>query len=132
MASRQNVTMKKTNRKLNHPETKLTSLAAVRLPTQPSAVVLAPAQPKPARIAFEFVQPGASRVCVAGSFNQWKPELAPLTARPGGRWVGELTVPAGRHEYLFVVDGQWLVDPKADETVQNPFGGRNAVLTVSA
>jgi hypothetical protein len=41
-----------------------------------------------------------------------------------------LTGISGRHEYLFVVDGQWLPDPKAKESVQNPFGGRNSVLVV--
>jgi hypothetical protein len=29
------------------------------------------------------------------------------------------------------VDGQWLPDPNAKESVENPFGGRNSVLTVS-
>ena len=38
---------------------------------------------------------------------------------------------AGRYEYLFVVDGQWLPDPNARESVQNPYGGTNSVLTVS-
>jgi len=37
----------------------------------------------------------------------------------------------GRYEYLFVVDGQWLPDPNAKESVANPFGGRNSVLRVS-
>jgi hypothetical protein len=35
------------------------------------------------------------------------------------------------YEYCLVVDGQWIPDPKAKETVGNPFGGRNSVLTVS-
>ncbi len=87
--------------------------------------------PKAAHVCLEFVQPGAKTVCVAGSFNQWKPETAPLVQKGNGLWVGDLAVPPGRHEYLFVVDGQWVPDPKANETVQNPFGGRNSVLTVS-
>jgi hypothetical protein len=29
------------------------------------------------------------------------------------------------------VDGQWLPDPNAKESVENPFGGRNSVLVVS-
>jgi 1,4-alpha-glucan branching enzyme len=94
--------------------------------------VQALAQPhKPTRVLLELVQPGAKSVQVAGSFNQWKPEQAPLVSKGEGRWVGDLAVPAGRYEYLFVVDGQWLPDPNARETVQNPFGGRNSVLTVS-
>jgi len=30
-----------------------------------------------------------------------------------------------------VVDGDWMADPMALETVANPFGGRNSVLNVA-
>jgi hypothetical protein len=30
-----------------------------------------------------------------------------------------------------VVDGQWMPDPRATESVANPFGGRNSVLHVA-
>ena len=90
------------------------------------------ATPKINRVSLEFVKAGAKQVCVAGSFNEWKPESAPLSLKGNGRWVGDLAVKPGRHEYLFVVDGQWLPDPNAKETVQNPFGGKNSVLIVSA
>ena len=83
------------------------------------------------RVSLELVKPGAQRVCVAGSFNDWKPDKTPLVAQGDGRWVGNLEVRPGRYEYLFVVDGQWLPDPRAKEAVQNPYGGRNSVLIVS-
>ena len=87
--------------------------------------------PKVGTVSFELVRPGASRVCVAGSFNDWKPELSPLSPKENGRWVGDLAIKPGRYEYLFVVDGQWVLDPNAKETVQNPFGGRNSIIGVS-
>ncbi len=87
---------------------------------------------KAGHISLELVQPGAKTVCVAGSFNEWKPESTPLNQVGNGRWIGDLKVHPGRYEYLFVVDGQWLPDPNAKETVENPFGGRNSVLSVSA
>ena len=34
----------------------------------------------------------------------------------------------GTYEYCLVVDGQWISDPLANETVANPFGGRNSIL----
>ncbi len=83
------------------------------------------------RVQLEFVKPEAKHVFVAGSFNEWKPEQTPLTPDGKGRWVGDLSVKPGRHEYLFVVDGQWMPDPNAKEAVANPFGGRNSVLLVS-
>jgi Glycogen recognition site of AMP-activated protein kinase len=99
-------------------------------PIAPTAPVKAAAsQPT---ISLEFVKPGAKQVAVAGDFNDWKPERSPLVQIGNGRWVGDVNVKPGRHEYLFVVDGQWLTDPNAKETVQNPFGGKNSVLTVSA
>lgn len=90
-----------------------------------------PKQPMQPKVALELLKPGAKQVFVAGSFNQWRPESAPLVQVGNGRWKGELAVAPGRHEYLFVVDGQWLPDPNAKETAQNPYGGKNSVLLVA-
>jgi 1,4-alpha-glucan branching enzyme len=83
------------------------------------------------RVSLELVKPEAKAVYVAGSFNGWSPEKSPLLNTGDGHWVGDLAVGPGRYEYLFVVDGAWLPDPNAPETVQNPFGGMNSVLLVS-
>lgn len=72
--------------------------------------------------------PQARRVAVAGDFNGWSPEAAPLSRGPGGAWSGELALPRGRHQYMFVVDGQWVTDPAAPVTLDDGFGHRNAVL----
>ena len=80
---------------------------------------------------LKLVKPDAKSVCVAGSFNEWNPARTPLTRINDDTWIGELDGISGRHEYLFVVDGQWLPDPNAKESVQNPFGGRNSVLVIS-
>ena len=105
----------------------------VRL-TEPAVARPAPAKsqsPQPARVSLELVEPAAQQVYVAGSFNGWKPDTTPLMALGNGRWKGDLRLGPGRHEYLFVVDGQWRPDPNARETVQNPFGGQNSVVMVS-
>jgi hypothetical protein len=39
-------------------------------------------------------------------------------------------LPAGRYEYRFVVDGNWISDPCAKESVQNTFGSTNSVVVV--
>ncbi len=105
---------------------------AAAAPKTPSAVKATPTTAAERKVSLELVKPGAKKVYVAGSFNAWQPERTPLAPRDGGRWVGDLAVNPGRHEYLFVVDGQWLPDPNAKESVSNPFGGVNSVLTVSA
>ena len=43
----------------------------------------------------------------------------------------EAFLPPGNYEYCLVVDGQWIPDPNALETVPNAFGGRNSVLNVA-
>ena len=105
------------------------SVGATESPKAPS---IQEELPRTNRISLEFIKPDAKQVCVAGSFNEWKPETTPLSLKGNGHWVGDLAVKPGRHEYLFVVDGQWIPDPNAPESVQNPFGGKNSVLVVSA
>jgi hypothetical protein len=108
------------------------SVAAKAAPVVPVATPVVTEKPKAAHVLLELLKPEAKRVCVAGSFNEWQPDKTPLVKMGNGRWVGDLAVKPGKHEYLFVVDGQWLPDPNAKESVENPFGGRNSVLTVSA
>ena len=43
----------------------------------------------------------------------------------------EAFLPPGNYEYCFVVDGEWIPDPLARESVPNPFGGRNSILNVA-
>jgi 1,4-alpha-glucan branching enzyme len=81
-------------------------------------------------VLLETYQPDAIDVCVAGSFNNWQPQATPLVPLGNGKWAKELTLPAGSYEYRFVVDGQWVTDPKAEVVAPNPFGSENAVLTV--
>ena len=81
-------------------------------------------------VHFEFTHPTAKTVCVAGTFNKWQPEAKALHVSGGGRWVKESALIPGTYEYCLVVDGQWMPDPLVKETVPNPYGGRNSVLTV--
>ena len=79
-------------------------------------------------VDFIFDRPEAQRVAVAGTFNNWNPAQTPMTKGSDGRWRATVVMPAGRHEYKFVIDGQWMNDPKAQESVPNPFGGCNSVI----
>jgi 1,4-alpha-glucan branching enzyme len=81
-------------------------------------------------VRFEFTDPKATTVCIAGSFNHWHPERKTLHASGTGRWWKETALAPGTYEYCLVVDGRWMPDPLARETVPNPYGGRNSVLTV--
>jgi 1,4-alpha-glucan branching enzyme len=84
-----------------------------------------------APVRFEFTHPTAKTVCLAGTFNHWQPESKTLHPSAAGHWYKETILAPGRYEYCLVVDGQWMPDPMAKETVPNPFGGTNSVLTVA-
>jgi 1,4-alpha-glucan branching enzyme len=89
------------------------------------------AGPPTGPVRFEFTHPTATTVCVAGTFNDWHAEAKPLHPLGGGRWLKETALPVGTYEYRLLVDGQWIADPLAKETVPNPFGGRNSLLHVT-
>ena len=82
-------------------------------------------------VRFVLVAPDAREVSLAGTFNQWDAHATPLV-RTGstGVWTATLTLPAGQHQYAFVVDGaRWVPDPGAP-AVDDGFGRRNSVLTL--
>jgi hypothetical protein len=78
--------------------------------------------------------PGARSVDVVGSFNDWSRGALSLRDEDNdGIWHGVAVLPAGQHEYMFVVDGErWVADPLAGRYVDDGFGsGReNALLIV--
>ena len=91
------------------------------------------ATPAAATVTVRFVlfAPDAQQVSLAGTFNQWDPAATPLvrTGTPGV-WSATLTLPAGQHQYAFVVDGaRWVADPGAP-AVDDGFGRRNSVLSL--
>jgi len=92
-----------------------------------------PRQRKTQRVHVEFIDSVAESVCIAGTFNDWRPEVTPMIHLGAGRWAKDLALPPGVYEYCLVLDGsKWVTDPSAGETTPNPFGGLNAVLRVAA
>jgi 1,4-alpha-glucan branching enzyme len=83
-------------------------------------------------VCFEFTHPTAKAVCVAGTFNQWQPGAKPLHPAGNGHWLKETALAPGTYEYCLVVDGRWMPDPLARESVPNPYGGENSILTVAS
>lgn len=82
-------------------------------------------------VRFVLTAPDARAVTVAGTFNQWDSHATPLVRTgPTGTWTATITLPAGQHQYAFVVDGvRWVPDPAAP-AVDDGFGRRNSVLTL--
>ncbi len=78
------------------------------------------------------VKPGRpGPVYLAGSFNGWEERKTPLEGPDAeGSWQVTLTLPSGRHTYMFIVDGKPLVPENAEAYSEDEFGKRSAVVTV--
>ena len=84
--------------------------------------------PDGVRFVAEF--PRAQEVRLTGSFNDWSVTGTPLYRREDGRWECVMPIPAGDHEYRYIVDGKWLPDPHNESSVVNEFGGSNSLVAV--
>jgi chromosome partitioning protein len=82
-------------------------------------------------IVFVTLYPRADSVHIAGDFNNWQPEKTPMEkVGTSGVWQTKLALPAGKHRYRLVVDGQWQQDPYNERTEINPFGELNSIVEV--
>jgi hypothetical protein len=96
------------------------------------AAVPAPAAPDSVYVRFVLFAADAHRVALAGTFNRWDPATTPLTPTGApGVWTVTVALPVGQHQYGFIVDGQnWIPDPAAP-SIDDGFGRRNSVVSVS-
>lgn len=88
--------------------------------------------PTPERVRYVFrVEAGSAKeVCLAGDFNKWRVCEAPLERVGEEVWSITVDLPPGRHEYMFVIDGQWVTDPHAMGYSEDGFGNKNAIVVV--
>jgi hypothetical protein len=83
----------------------------------------------PVLVRFVLEARGARQVAVAGSFNEWNTDAIKLEdLNHDGMFVATVPLPPGLHEYMFVVDGQWVSDPTATERRPDGFGRQNSLL----
>jgi hypothetical protein len=88
--------------------------------------------PATVSVPLRFALPSATQVFVTGTFDDWSRTATPLSRNADGVWQATLLLSPGRYEFRLVVDGEWADAPGAEETVENEFGSRNAVLVVEA
>ena len=77
-------------------------------------------------VEFLLKAPKAKSVELVGDFNAWRPGLLKMSRDGDGAWNAVVPMPAGRHRYLFLVDGE----PRVDETMETENGpqGRRVML----
>lgn len=88
-------------------------------------------EPTTKRITFCVRTNPGSHVFLAGTFNNWDPTAKEMTDKKGnGVYITTLMLPAGIHEYKFVIDGIWYADTGCSEFVQNEYGTHNSVKRI--
>jgi 1,4-alpha-glucan branching enzyme len=85
---------------------------------------------KEKEIEFTLDYPGATRVFLAGEFNDWSVDATPMELGDDGVWRVTLKLKPGRYLYKFVVGSDWIEDPNNPDMEPDPYGGNNSVLTV--
>ena len=82
------------------------------------------------RYVFRVEAGDADEVCLAGDFNKWRVCDARMERVGEEVWSITVDLPPGRHEYMFVIDGRWVTDPKAMGYSEDGFGNKNAIVVV--
>jgi len=113
-------------------------IAVVALAALVASIPFRPIAPRPEAqtgstatlfVQFRLQAPGASSVRLAGTFTNWQPEYELSQSAPGV-WTITLPLPAGVHDYAFIVDGtRWTPDPEAP-SVDDGFGGKNSRIAL--
>jgi len=108
----------------------LAGVGATRALSAPPAVI-AQAPDTVHVVRFVLTDAQARQVALVGDFNGWSREATPLVpSEIDGRWIVEVVLPAGRHEYAFLVDGErWVTDPSA-ATQRDEFGQESSVVRI--
>jgi hypothetical protein len=86
--------------------------------------------PQTVKTSFVLVRPNAKHVSICGEFNGWSSNATPMTKHGDSRWETTLALEPGRYQYKFLVDGEWIPDPLAHESVPNQYGSLNSVTQV--
>jgi 1,4-alpha-glucan branching enzyme len=87
------------------------------------------AEPRSGMTRFAFKPPGgAEEVYLAGDFTDWQPMA--MKKRKDGLFAVDVRLAPGNHEYKFIVDDSWVVDPDNSVWSVNPYGSLNSVASV--
>jgi hypothetical protein len=73
--------------------------------------------------------PDAKKVILPGSFNDWNERKLEMY-RKDEHWEAVVNLPAGKHTYKFIVDGQWMTDPANPVVEDDGHGNKNSVKFV--
>lgn len=79
---------------------------------------------------FKIHAPGAKKVSIGGTFNNWDTKADLARKDSSGSWTAKLNLRPGRYEYKFFIDGSWVNDPCCSGCITNAFGTQNCVREI--
>ena len=79
-------------------------------------------------VMFVIRAAGATRVQIAGDFNDWNPDRTPLMHVDRDTFQIKVPLMPGKYQYRYVVDGNWRNDPDNHNVEMNPYGELNNVI----
>jgi chromosome partitioning protein len=83
-------------------------------------------------VVFTYRNQDASRVQLAGDFNDWVPDRGVDTSQnPDGTWEKIVRLGPGVYQYQYFVDGEWEADPSNPRRVEGLAGRVNSVLIIN-
>jgi hypothetical protein len=139
--SREHLTSVETPTTLRHPTTDGAEInpegsppnrgAAKERPTQAGFNSRYSASRTHHHVDFFCHAPDASQVSLVGDFNGWNATATPMIRMPDGCWMTGLELPHGHHQYVFLVDGRPVLDPKAMGRTRNDRNEPVSLIAVS-
>jgi len=88
---------------------------------------------KSCRVTFKYPnEEQADSAVLAGEFNEWSLEDAPMKKLKDGSFSVTVSLKSGySYRFRYVLDGSvWVNDPNADSYAQNEYGEDNSVVAV--
>ncbi len=82
-------------------------------------------------VEFTCYAPKATKVTLAGKFNDWNTKSLSMKKNKDGYWKTTIKLSPGRYEYKYFIDGAWAQDTTGAEKIRNSFGTYNNVIGVA-
>lgn len=85
------------------------------------------------RVTFKYAnEEGAESAVVAGEFNEWSLESAPMKKLKDGSFSATISLPVGgSFLFRYVLDANiWVNEQEADGYAANEYGEENSIVTV--
>lgn len=83
------------------------------------------------RVKFQVRAAKGAKVFLSGTFNDWSGTKKKLVYnKDESLFAGTVLLENGVHQYKFVINDEWCIDPECPDWERNEFGSLNSVVHV--